>query len=218
MLMRASFVLLVGCALAAGVVVDRVAVIVGKHVIKNSDIERDLRSTAFLNRERLDLSEDARRKAAERLIDQSLIRDEIETGEYSQSNESELEAMLKRLQQERFGGSTSRMKEEAARYGLTDEQLRRQLQWQLTVLKFIDQRFRPGVMVADEEVRAYYDQHAAELRRQFPQAKTFEALEPKIRESLEGERISKAFEQWLGGARKRSRIEYRQEAFHEQAR
>jgi len=40
--------------MAAGsdaVVLDRIAVIVGKHVIKTSDIDVDLRLTAFLNRE-----------------------------------------------------------------------------------------------------------------------------------------------------------------------
>ena len=88
-----------------------------------------------------------------------------------------------------------------------------ELQWQLDVLKFIDQRFRPGVLVTDEEVRAYYDRHLADLQRQFPQLKTFEAMEPKIRASLEGERLNQNFENWLVEARKREHIEYRQGAF-----
>src|SRR5437868_6064116 len=74
-------VLLLGTAAAsAGIVVDRMAVIVGKHVIKLSDIDRDLRLTAFLNRESLKITPETKRQAAERLIDQEIIRQEIVTG------------------------------------------------------------------------------------------------------------------------------------------
>jgi hypothetical protein len=205
--------LLLCCWTLAGVVLDRIAVIVDNHVIKTSDIERDLRATEFLNQSRLNLSLDARRQSAERLIDQSIIREEMEKGAYTRSGAADLDAMWKRLLQERFAGSEVRLKAELASYGLTEDQLRMQLQWQLDVLKFIDQRFRPGVLVTDEDVKAYYDQHTADLKRQFPLAKTYEAMEPKIRESLEGDRLNQNFEQWLAQARKRDRIEYRQGAF-----
>ena len=213
MLRRIHLILLFCCLPALAVVVDRIAVVVDNHVIKTSDIDRDLRVTEFLNRDKLDLSLDARRKAAERLIDQSVIREEMEKGAYIRSNTADLEAMQKQLPQQRFAGSDVRMKAELATYGLSLEQLRLQLQWQLDVLKFIDQRFRPGVLVTDEEVKAYYDQHTADLKRQYPQIKTYEGMEPKIRESLEGERLNQNFEQWLANARKGSRIEYRQGAF-----
>jgi hypothetical protein len=199
-------------AAAQAVIVDRIAVIVGNRIIKASDIDRDLRVTQFLNRETRDSSAEARHKAAERLIDQMLIREEIVKGAYTTAGTAEMEAMLKQIRQDRFGGAVPRMNQELARYGLTEEQLRIQLQWQLDVLKFIDQRFRPGVLVTDEEVRSYYDQHTAELRKQFPGITTFEGMAPKIRASLEGERLNQGFEQWLAGARKRTRIEYRQEA------
>src|ERR1035438_2612318 len=89
------------CAMAGGVVIDRIAVIVDKHAIKASDVERDLRVTQFLNRERLDLSVDAKRKSAERLIDQSIIRDEILKGAYAGTGTGDVDAMLKRLRQDR---------------------------------------------------------------------------------------------------------------------
>ena len=210
---RMSSLLLFCCAIAGGVVIDRIAVIVAKHVIKASDIERDLRVTQFLNRERVDLSVDAKRKSAERLIDQAIIRDEIAKGAYAGTGTGDVDAMLMRLRQDRFGGSASALQAELSRYGLTEERLRLQLEWQLDVLKFIDERFRPGVLVTDEEVRNYYNQHQAEWKRQFPQLKTYEAMEPKVRASLEGDRLNQNFEQWLAGARTRNRIEYRQGAF-----
>ncbi len=213
MLRRLSSLLFVVCALSGSVVIDRIAVIVGKRAIKTSDIDRDLRATQFLNHDRPDFSVDAKRKAAERLVDQALIRDEMEKGRYARSGAADLDAMLTRLLQDRFGGSTARMKDSLSAYGLGEDQLRMQLQWQLDVLRFIEERFRPGVLVADEEVRTYYDARQADLKRQFPQLKTYEALAPKIRTSLEGERLNANFEQWLTQVRQRNRVEYRQGAF-----
>jgi parvulin-like peptidyl-prolyl isomerase len=213
MLRRAILLLTFTGALPSAVVIDRVAAIVGKHVIKSSDIHRDLRLTQFMNREQVNLSADAMHKATERLIDQTIIRDEIARGGYRRPSDSEVDELVHQLRQDRFGGADARLREELSRYGLSDSQLREQLLWQLTVLRFIDQRFRPGVLVADEDVRTYYDQHLADLKRDFPQENSLEALEPKIRTSLEGERINQNFVAWLEETRKRNRIEFREGAF-----
>lgn len=214
MLVRSIGVLLMlQCLHGESVVIDRIAVIVDKRVIKASDIDRHLRVTEFLNRAPLDTSAAVKREAADRLIDQVVIREEMEKGGYSKSTASEVGGMVKKLLTDRFGGSDSRLQQELAHYGLTEAQLRMQLQWQLDVLDFIDQRFRPGVLVTDDQVKNYYDQHRADLARQFPQLKTYEALEPKIRASLEGEQLNENFDDWLAQARKRDRIVYREGAF-----
>lgn len=213
MLRESLSTILLACALSASVVLDRVAVIVGKQVIKESDILRDLRVTDFLNRQPADFSAAAKRKAADRLVEQMIIRDEIRRGAYAQASASQVDAMLKQIRDQRAGGSGARLQQELARYGLTDDQLRAQLQWQFDVLKFIDQRFRPGVMVTDENVKTYYDQHRAALERQYPQTKTYEAMEPKVRELLEGQQLNQEFDRWLDAERKRAAIEYKQGAF-----
>src|SRR5579864_7300668 len=171
MMYFASLLLLAGICQAT-VVLDRIAVIVGKHVIKTSDIERDLRLTDFLNRARLDLGPAARRQAAERLIDQEIIRQEIVTGQYKRPADSEAESLETNFRQDRFGGSELHLREALRRYDLNEQQLQSQFLWQLTVLRFIDERFRPGVLVTDEEIRAYYDQHLSELQREYPRNPT----------------------------------------------
>ena len=212
--MRGTLLLLALAGAAAGaVVIDRIAVVVGKHAIKLSDIDRDLRVTEFQNREPLNLSGAARKKAGGRLVDQTIIGDEIVNGGYQRPSESDADALAAKLRTDRFGGSDARMRQALAQYGITEDVLRAELLWQLEVLRFIDQRFRPGVNVTDEELRDYYNQHRSELTRQYPGAAAFETLEPKIREKLEGERINQAFEEWLDRARQRTRIEYKQEAF-----
>jgi parvulin-like peptidyl-prolyl isomerase len=213
MMLRTLLLLCLASALNAATVVDRMAVVVGKHVVKSSDIFRDLGATEFLNREQPNFSPDARHKAADRLIEQTIIRDEIATGGYKWASSADADAMLDKIRQERFGGSDARLRAELSRYGLTEEELREQLLWQLTVLRFIDQRFRAGVLVTDEDVRNYYDLHLADLKRQYPQDSGFETLKPKIRAALEGERINQNFIQSIEAARKRVHVRYIQGAF-----
>jgi hypothetical protein len=208
-----ALILSLACLLPGGVVIDRIAAVAGKHVIKLSDIERDLRLTNFLNREPLAINAQSKRKAAERLVDQAVIRDEIATGGYTRATDADAAGMLQQIRKDRYSASDARLRQALTQYGLTEDELRAELLWQLTVLRFIEQRFRPGVLVSDEDLRAYYDQHLSDLKRQYPRDNTFESLEAKIRALIEGERINEQFEQWLEGARRRDRVEFRQGAF-----
>lgn len=206
-------VLILGSTLSASVVIDRVAVVVGRAVIKESDLYRDLRVTDFLNRQPLEFSPSARRKAADRLIDQRIIREEIQRGAYAPASHSDVDKMIQQIRQQRFGGSDVSFRQHLARYGLTESQLREQLEWQLDVLSFIEQRFRPGVQVSDEEVTTYYDQNRAALQRAYPGIKTFAGMEPKVRARLEEERLNDQFDRWLKRQRTEQRIEFHEGAF-----
>lgn len=212
-MLTALLLLGITAALGNAVVIDRIAVIVGKHAIKLSDTDHDLRLTEFLNRAPLNLSPASRRQSAERLIDQQLIRNELATGGYSRATDAEAESLLRQIERDRFGGVAARLRAELARYSLTEDDLRQQLLWQLTVLRFIQQRFQPGVSVADQDLRAYYDQHLAAFKQANPKNSSFEAVAPQIRRALEDEAVNKDFEDWLAHAREHTKIEYRQGAF-----
>jgi hypothetical protein len=215
MLPRTLTLLASALLLSGAVVLDRVAVVVGDRAVKTSDIDRDLRASELLNGQPLDISGASRKKAAERLVEQELIRQEIIRGGYGQPSAQEVDAFVQQFKRDRFHSSDAQLRAALSKYGLTEDQLRRYLQWQLTVLRFIDQRFRPGVLVTDEDVRAYYDEHRAELQKANPKNSTIAALEPKIRETLTGEQVNKNFEEWLDQTRRRTRVEYREAAFRE---
>ncbi len=207
-----SLVLLAG-ALQGAVILDRIAVTAGRHAIKTSDIERDLRATDFLNREPLDLTAAAKKTAAERLIDQAVIADAIARGSYQRPSPGDAGQLMDQIRRDRFGGSDAAMRAALTHYGLTEDQLRSRLLWQLTVLRFIDQRFRPAVLVTDEDVKQYYDGHQAQLEREHPRNHSLEAVEAEVRQTLTGERINQQFNDWLAEERKQTPIQYRQEAF-----
>jgi hypothetical protein len=210
---QAALLLTVVGLLKSAVVIDRIAVVVDKHVIKESDIERDLLLTQFLNRQPLSRSAEAKRKSAERLIEQTILRDEIAHGGYGWAAESNAKAMVDRLRQDRFRGSDPALRAGLALYHLDESELESQFLWQLTVLRFIDQRFRDGAVVSDEDVRNYYNQRQAQLKRENPRDSAFATLEPKIRQTLEGERVNQNFEEAMSRARQRSQIRYIKGAF-----
>jgi hypothetical protein len=127
-------------AQTAPATLDRVAVVVGKDVITATEVVQEVRLEAFLNNAPLNLSPENRRAAAERLVDQQLIRNEMRVGAYPQPEPAEVDNMLKSLKQDRF--PTDREFHAALdRYGITEEQLRNHLAWQLAAIRFTDLRF-----------------------------------------------------------------------------
>lgn len=207
---RAAILFSVASSLALGVIIDRIAVVVGNSIIKDSDIDRDIRVTSFLNREPLDFSNAARKKAASRLIDQIFIRREIQIGDYPAATLQETDRQLDSLKKQRFP-SNSAFEQALGQYGLTTLELRTQFQWQLTVLRFIDVRFKPAVLVTDDEIEKYYHEHAAALRKQYP-GKTLDDLSEQIRGILSGERVNQQFFRWLDYQRKNNKIQFREES------
>jgi hypothetical protein len=199
------------CYLASAVIIDRIAIIVGNSIVKDSDIDRDIRVASFENNVPLDQSSAARKKAASRLIDQIFIRREIDVGDYPAATLENVDQQLDALKKDRFKTESAYL-QALRRYGLTELELRTQLQWQLTVLRFVDIRFKPAVLVADDDIAKYYRDHLAVLRRENPGKYSLDDLRQKIRETLEAERINQQFFAWLDDQRKESKIQYLEES------
>ena len=185
-------------------IIDRIAIVVGTQPIKDSDIRQEVRVTDFLNGDPLDLSQKARKTAANRLIDQALIRHEVEVARYVQATPQEVNELLAQIRKQR-GNLPSALQ----RYGITEDQLRRHLAWQITVLHFIEQRFKPGILVTDEDVQQYFEQHKPEFQKTSGQPVT---LDQKLRDTIDaqitGERVNQAFYDWLEETRKAANIKY----------
>ena len=208
---RAVFVALLSSIMLHAVIIDRIAIVVGgDKIIKDSDINRDIRLVSFINKQKADFGADARRTAASRLVDQMLIRREIEVGMYSVPSESDVAKTLAGVEKSRCP-TAAQCKKEMADYGLTQQELKEYLSWQLTVLRFIDTRFRPAVLVSDEEIEAYYRQHLAELQKQNPgKPDTLEALHDQIQQTITAERINEQFYSWLKARRQAIKVEYKE--------
>jgi hypothetical protein len=206
----ASLLLLANC-LAWAVIIDRIAIIVNNSIIKDSDIDRDLRVTAFLNGEPLDLSNAAKKKAADRLIDQIFIQREIRIGDYPPATLQQADQQLAGMERQRFKTDAA-YQQALRRYGLTELDLRTEMQRKLTLLRFIDVRFKPAVLVTDEEIEKYYRDHAAALRRAYPGQSSLDDLRQHIEDILTGEKVNQELFAWLAEQRKEAKIQYREES------
>jgi hypothetical protein len=206
MLLRSFALLLLGSALLQAVIIDRIAVVVGNSIVKDSDIERDLRVTEFLNGQPLSLGVASRKAAANRLIDQIFIRREIRLGDYPRATLKDADRQLEAIRKEKFRTDEA-FEDRMRRYGLDLLELRSQFQWQLTVLQFIDVRFRPAAYVSDAELEKYYHDHAATLKQQTGKS-SFNDLRDRITDIISGEKVNKLFFTWLDQQRKEAKINY----------
>jgi hypothetical protein len=204
--MRVALTLLLAC-IAGAEIIDRVAVTVDKRVITESEIVRQIRITAFLNNEQPDFSASSKRVTADRLVEQVLIRRELESTRYSApapAATTGYDEIKRRFKDD--AGYDQALK----RYGITDADVREALEWQATLLDFIEQRFRPGIQIPESEIRDYYDQHISVNPGKLPD---FEDAREDIEKILSAQRVDNAVDRWLGQARTQSRIRYTQEVF-----
>ena len=195
-------------------IIDRIAVSVGNRVITVSDIDREIRVTAFLNGAKPDLSTAARRATAERMVEQKLIRRDLETSRYPAPEPAEISPAIEEFKKKQFADDDA-YRRALESYGITAQDVTDELLWQRTVLLFVGIRFRPGVQVSAEEIQAYFNKVVE------PAARTAHPGDPvdikdyrdQIEEKLAGERVDREIDAWLREARKRTEIFFHEETF-----
>jgi hypothetical protein len=196
--------------LANAIVVDRIAVTVGNQVITETEILREITLTAFLNGEKPSFTPENKRKAAEREVEQKLIRREMELGHYPEGADEDAAELLDTTAKN--VGSEEELERQLAELGLTVRDLEQHLLWQLTLVRFIDLRFRPAIQVTAQDVQQYYTREF--LPKQEPgQQVSLSEVREQILQSLTAQRADQQLDEWLKHAKAITRIEYKKEAF-----
>ncbi len=192
-------------------IIDRIAITVGSQVITESQIDEELRITAFLNREKLDINASARKQAATRLIEQTLVKREMELSRYPLPDLSDAGAALVGVK-----ATYANEAEYAAAlesYGISEDDLTRRLLWQFTLLRFIDYRFRPGIQIPVADVQTYYRQQVSGWEQKgVNPIPSLEDSRDQIEEILTQKRIDQALDQWMADTRKQVQVTYRDES------
>jgi hypothetical protein len=137
-------------AFCSAAVVDRVALVVGKAVFTQSEVDDETRLSELESAKSLDLSAARRREAAERLVDQQLLRDEMQATGFGSPAPSDAGALLSQFRQEHFA-SLPLYRAALAHYGVTEDDLKRHLVWQLAVIRFTEERFSPLAAATDSQ-------------------------------------------------------------------
>jgi peptidyl-prolyl cis-trans isomerase SurA len=214
MFWRFSIFVLFAVSLTRAEIIDRIAVSVGDRVITTSDVAQEIRVTAFLNGVKPDFSPQNKRSTADRMVEQTLVRQELETSRYPAPQLSDIEAPLDNFKKQYYPTDDS-YRQALAEYGITDAQVKDELLWQRTLLEFVDVRFRPGVQVTDQEVQDYFNRVVVPAARAAHpnQPVALEDFRAQIEQTLAGQREDRDMETWLTQARRRTRIVYHDEAF-----
>ncbi len=192
-------------------IIDKIAISVGNQVITEEQVVEEVRVTAFLNQTPLDLSAVEKKKAAERLIEQTLIRREMDFSRYPLPQLDEANDLYQKVRS-RYP-SDAAFREDLSRYAITEDDLRRHVWWQLTTLRFIDYRFRPAVQIGERDLKDYYQQQLAGWQKNGTQPiPTYEESREKIQEILTSQHVDQALDKWLIDARTQVDIRYRKGA------
>ena len=202
------------CAFAPvyGEVIDRIAVTVDKEVITESDLIRDLRIDAFIDRKPVDTSPDARRSAAQRLVDQILIFREAADSHIDVASSPDIDKLLQG-EKAQFP-SEDQFRNALAEYHITESDLKEHLSNGWRALRFTDLRFRPDVLISDDDIRQRYELLAAEWRKAGRSPiPSLDDSRDQIEKLLTDEGTIKALDAWLATQRESMRIRYREAAF-----
>ena len=203
-------VALLVAALLHAVILDRVAVSVGTHVITESQLTEEIKLDSFLNMEPAKFTVAAKRAAADRLVDQKLIDKEMQMGQYPAAPVEEASAMIDKLLNTRARGKEE-FDAQLKSAGITLTELQNHLLWGLTLTRFVDLRFRPAVQVTRRDVENYYsDKYLPTAGNQKPK---LEDVREQIEKMLMAERSDEQLDAWLKDTRLHTVIVYAPEVF-----
>lgn len=212
---RALIMVSVTLAPTSAEVVDRIAVSLGRQIVTQSAIAEQLRVAALLNGEALNETPAARRRMADRIIEQTLLRREMEASRFPMPTEEDGRTMLDRLKKERFK-TEDEYRAALARHGLSEEALLRNFAFQLTTLRFLELRFRPSSTVSEGEIEIYYrDTFVPDYVRRHPNTAppALDDARDDVEQILLQGKVDQAMNTWLQEAREQARVQYFEEAF-----
>ncbi len=199
---------------ANAVVLDRVVAVVNNQVILASDVDDEVR-LAVLDPGQAGLGVLTPQRALEQLISRALIQQQIrqEDAQAAEPSQAEVDARLAEIRREvpaciHFNcASEQGWTAFLAAHGLTPKRVETYLRYRVQILRFIELRFRQGILIAPEEIEAYYRET---LLPQYAPGEAIPPLDkvaPRIQEILLERQVNVLFDDWLDKLRKQGDVE-----------
>jgi SurA N-terminal domain len=211
--MRSRFqvVLVLLTALAcSSQVVDRMVAVVNKRVILESELDQAARVEFLMQGKPLKKLTQAEKMAVlDRLIDRSLLDQQIVHSEMLDPTAAELADRVMEIRQQVPGASTEEgWKKILNDYGLTEQDIKESVSSQFRILRFVDLRFRGLVRVDPSSIDAYYrDKLLPQLRTQGAPEPPLKDVSDKIEKILVEQSIDEMLTRWLETLRGQAHIE-----------
>ncbi len=197
----------------ASAVLDRVVAVVNRHAILTSDLDDEIRlSILDPNVQGRTLT---RQHALEQLISRTLIEQQIrqEDAEAAEPTQAEVDARLNEIRKElpvcvrEKCGTDEEWNAFLAAHELTAERVEAYLRYRLEILRFIEQRFRQGIRISQQDIASYYNETLLPQYAPGMKAPPLEQVAPRIEEILLQQQVNMLFDDWLDNLRKEGDVE-----------
>ena len=181
--------------------IDGIAARIEDDIITESEV-REL--SAF--QQLVDGKPKPRSEVLRELADQWLVRSEANLAKYAQPSSTEVDRAYAEFVKQ--FPSPEEFKKRCADAGLSEAAVRRMVQQQLYLSKFIEYRFRPAAQVTDQQVADYYrDEFVPQLKARNAEIPPLDDVEDTIREVLIQRVINDRATKWLDDTRARLTID-----------
>jgi len=201
-------------ASAAPVVLDEAVAVVNQRLILASDLDDEIR-LSVLEPKVAGEGLLTRREALDRLISRTLIQEQIrqEDQEAAEPKPAEIAARLKEIRSQlpvcvrANCASEAGWKAFLADHGLTERRVEAYLRYRMEILRFIEQRFRPGIRITRAQVETYYRDTLLPQYAAGEAVPPLREVAPRIEEILLEQQVNVLFDQWLDNLRKQGDVE-----------
>lgn len=199
---------------ATPVVLDRVEAVVNRQVILASDLDKEIR-LSVLDPAVGVRGVQTRARALELLISRSLIQQQIrqEDVQAVEPTQHEVDARLAELRKElpacvhQNCASDAGWKAFLAASDLTPSEVETYLRNRIEILRFIEQRFRQGIQISQQEIETYYKDTLLPQYASRESAPPLDKVSSRIQEILLQEQVNALFSDWLQNLRKQGDVE-----------
>jgi len=195
-----------------GTVLDKVVAVVGEDVILESDVDEERRFES-IQPYRGSTAEFSRERAVQRLIDRTLILQQAALQPGDAITDQDLDAQLAKLRKD-IPQCTQYHCETGAGWqkflsdrGFTVEEFRERWRRRMELLRFIEVRFRNGIRITDDEIKAYYEKTMLpEYAKQKVTPPQLETISKRIEEVLLQQQVGNLLRDWLKSLRAQGRV------------
>ena len=190
-------------------VIDRIVATVNGHIILQSDLDEALCYEALLSgRSVAQFTDEDRRAALDRLIDQELLGEQMKSASFQHASEAEAASQIAEAQKlYPEAATTEGWRAVLARFGLTEKALIAHVEQQIDLMRLVDARLRPAVQIDSKSIEAYYrEKFVPQLKESGAGEVSLADVSGKIRELLTEQKVNELMVSWLQSLRSESKV------------
>jgi hypothetical protein len=186
---------------AAAQTMDGIAARIEDDILAESEV-RELAAFQQL----VDGHSKSRAELLRELAAQWIVRGDANTAKFPRPSRADVDRVYSEFVKQ--FKSPEEFRARCAAVGLTEAGVRRMLEEQLYLSRFIDFRFRPAAQISDEEIEKYYrEEFAPQLKTRGEPVPPFEDVSDTIREVLIQRAINERASKWLEETRDHLKID-----------